>query len=161
MDTRIDVDSAQGHDFANYTFNNDATCAADGTESSVCTRCGEMDTRIDVDSAQGHDFANYMFNNDATCTADGTESGICNRCGEVDTRIASGTKQEHAFGEWRMNTEEREVRYCQVCREAEFRATEKLPTEPYIDSDVRTIALVVVAFVLGFVLGLACRKKRK
>ena len=39
--------AALGHKFEKYTYNNDATTAADGTETSTCERgCGATDTRI-------------------------------------------------------------------------------------------------------------------
>ena len=38
--------AALGHEFKTYVYNNDATTAADGTETAVCERgCGETDTR--------------------------------------------------------------------------------------------------------------------
>ena len=38
--------AALGHKFEKYTYNNDATTAADGTETAVCEHgCGETDTR--------------------------------------------------------------------------------------------------------------------
>ena len=37
---------ALGHEFKDYIYNNDATTAADGTETAICTRgCGATDTR--------------------------------------------------------------------------------------------------------------------
>ena len=39
--------AALGHEFKDYVYNNDATTAADGTETATCTRgCGATDTRI-------------------------------------------------------------------------------------------------------------------
>ncbi len=35
-----------GHDFGKYVYNNDATLEADGTETAVCSRCGEKDTHV-------------------------------------------------------------------------------------------------------------------
>ena len=38
---------ALGHEFKDYVYNNDATTAADGTETAVCERgCGTTDTRV-------------------------------------------------------------------------------------------------------------------
>ena len=38
---------ALGHKFEKYTYNNDATTAADGTETAVCEHgCGTTDTRV-------------------------------------------------------------------------------------------------------------------
>jgi hypothetical protein len=39
--------AALGHEFEKYIYNNDATTAADGTETATCTRgCGATDTRV-------------------------------------------------------------------------------------------------------------------
>jgi Flp pilus assembly protein protease CpaA len=35
-----------GHDFKDYTYNNDATTDADGTETATCSRCGATDTKV-------------------------------------------------------------------------------------------------------------------
>ncbi len=35
-----------GHDFGKYVYNNDATLEADGTETAICSRCGEKDTHV-------------------------------------------------------------------------------------------------------------------
>ncbi len=40
------VISALGHDFSEYVYNNDATTEEDGTETAVCSRCGEKHTRV-------------------------------------------------------------------------------------------------------------------
>ncbi|MBR5644798.1 MAG: leucine-rich repeat domain-containing protein [Salinivirgaceae bacterium] len=39
--------AALGHEFKDYVYNNDATTAADGTETAICTRgCGATDTKV-------------------------------------------------------------------------------------------------------------------
>ena len=43
--TRTEPIPALNHQFGAYTFNNDATCTQDGTETAKCERCNETDTR--------------------------------------------------------------------------------------------------------------------
>ena len=46
---------ATGHNFKTYTSSGNATCEADGTETSTCVNgCGTTDTRVAQDSALGH-----------------------------------------------------------------------------------------------------------
>ena len=88
---------ARDHLFTNYVFNDNATCAEDGTETASCDYgCGETDTRTKAGSATGeHLFTEYHYNNDAACLEDGTETASCDYgCGKTDTR----TKQNSAFG---------------------------------------------------------------
>ena len=40
-----DYQSALGHNFVNYSYNNDATTTKDGTETATCERCSVTDTR--------------------------------------------------------------------------------------------------------------------
>ena len=43
--TRTEPIPALNHQFGAYTYNNDATCTQDGTETAKCERCNETDTR--------------------------------------------------------------------------------------------------------------------
>ena len=67
-----------GHDFVNYTSNNDATCEHDGTMTGKCSRCDETDTIVDEGSKLPHQ------GGVATCTT----PAVCEKCGnqygEVD-----------------------------------------------------------------------------
>ena len=73
-----DYVNALGHDFADYTYNNDATCTGNGTETATCARdnCGETDTRTKDNSTLNHDYdtPTYIWNNDK-CTA----TRVCSR----------------------------------------------------------------------------------
>ena len=90
------------HALDGYTYNNDATCTQDGTETAKCIRYGQngcdfTHTRTALNTALKHDFQNYIDNNDATCTQDGTETAKCVRygqggCSEEHTRTVEGTK---------------------------------------------------------------------
>ena len=92
--TKTEPIPALNHLFGAYTFNNDATCTQDGTETAKCEHgCGETDTRTAQGSKLNHQFSNYTFNIDATCTQDGTETAKCDHgCGETDTRTKVGSK---------------------------------------------------------------------
>ena len=95
------------HALDGYTYNNDATCTQDGTETAKCIRYGQngcdfAHTRTALNTALKHDFQNYIDNNDATCTQDGTETAKCVRygqggCSEEHTRTVEGTKLAHSF----------------------------------------------------------------
>ena len=95
------------HALDGYTYNNDATCTQDGTETAKCIRYGQngcdfTHTRTALNTALKHDFHNYIDNNDATCTQDGTETAKCVRygqggCSEKHTRTVEGTKLAHSF----------------------------------------------------------------
>ena len=91
----------QSHSFTSYSYNNDATCTADGTETAACDyACGTTDTRPAAGTKLSHSFTSYSYNNDATCTADGTETAACDyACGTTDTRPAAGTATGHTYGE--------------------------------------------------------------
>ena len=95
------VVKALGHTFENYTFNNDATCTQDGTETAKCIRygkggCSEEHTRTVEGSKLPHSFLNYVYDNNATCLQDGTETAKCRDCDATDTKPAIGTKLGHA-----------------------------------------------------------------
>ena len=92
--TKTEPIPALNHLFGAYTFNNDAACTQDGTETAKCERCNEPDTRTKAGTKLGHLFETYVYNNDATTKADGTETAHCAHpgCNETDTRTVKGTK---------------------------------------------------------------------
>lgn len=64
-----------GHSFKSYTYNGDADCTHDGTETGTCSRCGAKDTRTKARSALGHDYGKAYLSD---------ASGhwrVCSRCG--------------------------------------------------------------------------------
>ncbi|MCL2019088.1 MAG: YDG domain-containing protein [Oscillospiraceae bacterium] len=118
-----DTLGALDHDFRDYVYNDNATCTADGTETSDCSRCTEAtDTRTVEDSklphtpgaaatcttaqtctvcttvltaALDHDFQDYEPDNNATCTAHGTETATCIRCDETNSRMEIDSMLPH------------------------------------------------------------------
>lgn len=98
--------TALGHEVDSYTYDNNATCMADGTESGVCTRCQQIvkKTKAGTLDPNKHDFTDYISNNDATCTADGTKTAKCAYgCGAEDTQPDVGSKLAHKFDNYISN----------------------------------------------------------
>lgn len=98
--------TALGHKVDSYTYDNNATCMADGTESGVCTRCQQIvkKTKAGTLDPNKHDFTDYISNNDATCTADGTKTAKCAYgCGAEDTQPDVGSKLAHKFDNYISN----------------------------------------------------------
>lgn len=89
------------HSFTNYTYNNDATCKADGTETARCEGCEETDTR----TAEGTKLSHQEVIDEAvpaTCTQAGKTAGKhCSVCNEkiVEQTVipAMGHKYETEF----------------------------------------------------------------
>ena len=78
---------ATGHSFTEYTSNDDATCTADGTETSICDNgCGITDTRTEKDTALGHDFGEWTEIESSSCVDKGSEQRVCKRCQLTETR---------------------------------------------------------------------------
>ncbi len=96
---KTEVIAEADHVFTVYTYNNNASCTEDGTESAFCDYgCGILDTRSLKGTMIEHKFTDYVYNNDATCTADGTESASCDYgCGIIDTVTAKGTMIAHNY----------------------------------------------------------------
>lgn len=100
--------TAPGHEVDSYTYDNNATCMADGTESGVCTRCQQIvkKTKAGTLDPNKHDFTDYISNNDATCTADGTKTAKCAYgCGAEDTQPDVGSKLAHKFDNYISNND--------------------------------------------------------
>lgn len=108
-----------------FTYNNDATCTADGTMTGVCTVCHETVTVIAPGTAKGHRYGAYTDNNDATCMNDGTKTRRCDVCGAVQTVVVYGTMRDHSFGNYIPNDDATctanatATRTCSVCERTE------------------------------------------
>ena len=88
----------KNHKFGAYTYNNDATCQKDGTETATCSVCNKKDTRTKAGSKVNHKFTKYVNDNNATCQKNATETASCDfNCGAKDTREVANSTVKHKF----------------------------------------------------------------
>ena len=100
-DSYTEAISAAGHVFGAYVYNNDATEAADGTETAACTICGAKDTRTAAGTKIAHvhnDTA--VVTKAATCAEEGVKTYTCS-CGSSYTE--SVPVIAHSFGDYIYN----------------------------------------------------------
>ena len=102
-DSYTEAISAAGHVFGAYVYNNDATEAADGTETAACTICGAKDTRTAAGTKIAH-VHNYTaaVTKAATCAEKGVKTYICS-CGSSYTEAVPVIA--HSFGEYVYNND--------------------------------------------------------
>ena len=95
--------SANGHSFGSYTYNNDATYDADGTETAVCSVCGVKDTRTASGTKLVHTH-NYApaVTKEPTCTEEGVRTYTCS-CGNSYTEGIPA--KGHSYGEYVYNND--------------------------------------------------------
>ena len=111
------------HSFGSYTYNNDATELADGTETAVCSVCGERSTRTAAGTklAHVHSYTETITTPPA-CTTDGVKMFSCS-CGSSYTEAIPAAG--HQFGDYTYNNDATtsadgtKTRYCLVCGETE------------------------------------------
>lgn len=117
---------AGGHTFGNWTTVKAATCTESGTESRICSVCGDTETR--EIPATGHSYGEWVVTKAATCTEVGTETRTCAACGDEQTREIPALG--HEFGEWTIYMEAtcteagQRIRTCTRCTQIE---TEVIP----------------------------------
>ena len=100
-DSYTEAISAAGHVFGAYVYNNDATEAADGTETAACTICGAKDTRTAAGTKIAH-VHNYTaaVTKAATCAEEGVKTYTCS-CGSSYTEAVPVVA--HSFGDYIYN----------------------------------------------------------
>ena len=100
-DSYTETISAAGHVFGAYVYNNDATEAADGTETAACTICGAKDTRTAAGTKIAH-VHNYTaaVTKASTCAEEGVTTYTCS-CGHSYTEPIA--KTAHSFGDYIYN----------------------------------------------------------
>lgn len=100
-DSYTETIPAAGHVFGAYVYNNNATEAADGTETAACTICGAKDTRTAAGTKIAH-VHNYTaaVTKAATCAEEGVKTYTCS-CGSSYTEAVPVIA--HSFGEYVYN----------------------------------------------------------
>ena len=155
-----------GHTFTNYVFDNNSTCAKNGTETAKCDFCDATDTREALNTTLPHEWV------DATCKTPKT----CKKCGAIfDDTLADhtwvdatcitpktcsvcNTKADdvlapHVLGDWRItkdptsNAEGTRERKC-LTKDCEYKEVEAIPFDT-----LSTIAVVGIIFACVAVAG--------
>lgn len=67
-----------GHTFGDYTYNDDATCVDEGTQSATCSRCGETDYKSYP--ALGHELGEIVPETNVKCQENLAAHYRCSRC---------------------------------------------------------------------------------
>ena len=100
-DSYTEAIPATGHSYGTYTYNNDATEAADGTETAKCSVCGSTDTRTAAGTKIAH-VHNYTaaVTKAATCAEEGVKTYTCS-CGSSYTEPIPVIA--HSFGDYVYN----------------------------------------------------------
>ena len=111
------------HSFGSYTYNNDATELADGTETAVCSVCGERSTRTAAGTKLVHVHSyTETITTPPACTTDGVKMFSCS-CGSSYTEAVPATG--HAWSDYAYNNDATtesdgtKTRCCTVCGERE------------------------------------------
>ncbi len=78
-----------GHDFGEFTYDNNATCLADGTNSAQCSRCTQKVSLPATGTALGHDASDWITVTPATAYETGYAVQHCKR---ANCNTTLGTK---------------------------------------------------------------------
>ena len=91
------------HSFGGYTYNNDATYESDGTETAVCSVCGERSTRTagGTKLVHVHSYTSSVTKA-ATCSGSGVVTYTCS-CGDSYTESIPMTA--HSYGDYVYNND--------------------------------------------------------
>ena len=82
------------HEYVNYTYNNDATCVADGTETGKCKYCDKTDTRTKANTATGV----HTYNSENICIVCGHDAFYnCRRLSNINIPNSVTSIGEYAF----------------------------------------------------------------
>ena len=84
--TRQETSEALGHNWSEWEVTKAATCAEDGEEARICTRCNEIETRVIPASEGDHVWSEWEVTLEPTCTTAGEQSRICSKCNTVESK---------------------------------------------------------------------------
>ena len=88
---------ALGHVFENYEYDNNATCAADGTKTAKCERCDATDTVSVEGTKLPHSWGEWVNIVSPSCTSGGLEGRSCKNCTASETRSVGVTNHANAY----------------------------------------------------------------
>lgn len=115
--------SKTAHNYGSYTYNNDATYESDGTETAVCSVCGDRTTRTAGGTKLVHVHSySESVTTAPSCTAEGVKTFACS-CGSSYTEAIPAAG--HIWSDYAYNNDATtesdgtKTRYCTVCGERE------------------------------------------
>lgn len=110
----IDIDPT-AHSFTKYTYNNDAKCEVNGTETATCDRdgCNETDTRAKTGTALAHVDDNHDHKCDHNCGK--TDMGTHADASEDKDHVCDYCKGEIENGETCFDAADDNDHKCDVC----------------------------------------------
>lgn len=92
-DAQLVIPATNEHTWGAYTYNDDATCTENGTETAECSVCHKKDTREKAETAKGHTISEEMIPEvPATCTDDGVMAHY--KCTECDALFIDEVVEE-------------------------------------------------------------------
>lgn len=93
-----EVIAPSDHNYEEYVYNNDATTLADGTETAICSVCGETDTRTKAGTKLEISYVGYdEFGNGYTLDASGDKVFYCNSPYPINAVIDNGGKEIYTY----------------------------------------------------------------
>lgn len=99
-----DYTNTVNHKYTKYTYNNNATCTKDGTQTATCDYgCGTTDTIEATNTALGHNLDEGTITTPATCTSDGVLTKTCKRDGCNYSETSKITATGHKFTKYIYN----------------------------------------------------------
>ena len=118
--------------FTDYTYNNDADCLNDGTQTARCDYgCGKLNTITAPDTALGHDWDDGKVTTPATCQTEGVKTYTCKRNPEhTKTEAIPVDPNAHEWGKYEYNNDATieadgtETAKCKYCDATDTRTAE-------------------------------------
>lgn len=111
------------HNYSSYTYNNDATYESDGTETAVCSVCGDRTTRTAGGTKLVHVHSySESVTTAPSCTTEGVKTFACS-CGSSYTEAIPAAG--HIWSDYAYNNDATtesdgtKTRYCTICGERE------------------------------------------
>ena len=94
--TRQETSEALGHNWSAWETTTPATCAEDGEEARICTRCNEVEIRVIPANDSDHVWSDWEVTIEPTCLTAGEQSRICLNCNTVESKPISALGHDFA-----------------------------------------------------------------
>ena len=119
---------ALGHKWGAWKTVKEPTCAKEGTQRRVCSRCGKKETQS-IPPTYKHNWK-WKTVKEPTCGAEGLRQQVCSVCKLTNKSESIPATGKHKFGKWKVTKEAectkagKKTHTCKVCG---FKESEKIP----------------------------------